>query len=77
MSKLNNKSIFLGLKILSILAFSLLIIPFNSALAEGGRNYTYYNDYSYNCDEPIKHYFNEVEAYFGESIPNFIYEKIY
>ena len=48
MSKLNNKSIFLGLKILSILAFSLLIIPFNSALAEGGRNYTYYNDYSYN-----------------------------
>lgn len=54
MSKLNNKSIFFGLKILSILAFSLLIIPFNSALAEGGRNYTYYNDYSYNTNPAPK-----------------------
>ena len=54
MSKLNNKSIFFGLKILSILAFSLLIIPFNSALAEGGRNYTYYNDYSYNSNPAPK-----------------------
>lgn len=54
MSKLNNKSIFFGLKILSILAFSLLIIPFNSANAEGGRNYTYYNDYSYNTNPAPK-----------------------
>src|SRR3989344_3645823 len=48
MSKINNKSIFFGLKILSILAFSLLIIPFNNASAEGGRNYTYYDNYNYN-----------------------------
>ena len=39
--------------------------------------FQYINDYSYNCDEPIKHYLNEVEAYFGESIPNFIYKKMY
>lgn len=40
MTKTNNKSIVFGLKILSILAFSLLIIP-AKASAEGGINYVY------------------------------------
>jgi hypothetical protein len=46
MSKLNNKSIFFGLKILSILAFSLLIIP-SSANAYYARNNGFNNAVDY------------------------------
>ena len=46
MSKLNNKSIFFGLKILSILAFSLLIIP-SSANAYSARNNGFNNATDY------------------------------
>ena len=47
MSKVNNNSIYFGLKILSILAFSLIFIPFNITRAEGGENYVYYENYNY------------------------------
>ena len=46
MSKLNNKSIFFGLKILSILAFSLLIIP-SSTSAYYARNNGFNNAVDY------------------------------
>jgi hypothetical protein len=43
MKNINNKSIVFGLKILSILTFVLIFVPFNSVSAEGGINYNYYN----------------------------------
>lgn len=47
MSKVKNNSIYFGLKILSILAFSLIFIPFNFTRAEGGENYVYRENYNY------------------------------
>ena len=57
MKKMNNKSINYGLKILTILAFVLIFVPFNKASAAYGTNITYcttsncesfpdYNNYS-------------------------------
>jgi len=53
MKKMNNKSIFLGLKILSISVFSLLVIP-TAALAAYGTNYSFStgNDYEVEVKNP-------------------------
>ncbi|MFA5778287.1 MAG: IPT/TIG domain-containing protein [Candidatus Paceibacterota bacterium] len=48
MKKINNKSIFLGFKILSILAFGLIFVPFNKAAATPGYVDGYANPISVN-----------------------------
>jgi hypothetical protein len=54
MSKINKNSINFGLRILSILAFSLLFIPFNITKAEGGENYVYNENFNLFGSENIE-----------------------
>jgi hypothetical protein len=52
MSKINKTNINIGLKMLTILAFAFIFVPFNIAMAEGGYNTTY-STYSYPINYPV------------------------
>ncbi|MEK7081027.1 MAG: hypothetical protein AAB902_01390, partial [Patescibacteria group bacterium] len=67
MKKINNKSINYSLKILTILAFVLIFVPFNKASAAYGTNITYCG--TSNCESFPNYYSNYNNNSYYNGIP--------